>query len=306
MCLNEQYGIFIFLDFSELKLGSNMNINDIVTDEDVAFYQEHGYWIAPKILSDEQIELFREHHAKVVAGDYETGRPPHSRSIEPGAPIDAIVKIDNSYWSDASLAKLVLNPKIGAIAAKLAGTSGIRLWHDQLLHKPPQSDTDAGAVGWHQDWHYWQCAEPANMLTAWVALVDVHEQNGCMEVVPGSHTWGLQAASDFFEQDLETLQHKIEDLSGKPFETAPCVLRAGAMSFHHCLTIHGSRPNLSDSPRLSMVLHLQPEGTRYRQGTPAEAHANVRLLSGQDGDPFAGPYFPVLYREDRQGNPWEL
>jgi hypothetical protein len=53
-----------------------------------------------------------------------------------------------------------------------------------------------------------------------------------------------------------------------------------------------------------MVLHLQPEGTRYHQGTPAEAHANVRLLSGKDGEPFAGPYFPFLYREENQSNPW--
>lgn len=283
-----------------------MNLKELVTDSDVAFYQDKGYWIGPKVLSDEELAKIREHHQKVVAGEYETGREPHSRSIPPGAPIDKIVKIDNSHWSDAVLAKLVLNSTIGGIAARLAQKPGIRLWHDQLLHKPPQKDTDAGAVGWHQDWHYWQCAEPAEMLTAWVALIDVNEQNGCMEVVPESHKWGLQTGSDFFAQDLEALQRSLEESSGKPFETVPCVLPAGHVSFHHCLTIHGSRPNLSNGPRLSMVLHLQPEGTHYKRGTPAEPHANVRLLSGEDGDPFAGPYFPVLYREDRAGNPWDV
>lgn len=283
-----------------------INIKEVVTEEDVAFYQEQGYWIGPKILSDDDLALIREHHAKVVAGEYETGRAPHSRSIEIGAPIDSIVKIDNSYWSDSVLAKLVLNPIIGEMAAKLAGVSGIRLWHDQLLHKPPQTATKAGAVGWHQDWYYWQCAEPANMLTTWVALVDVDEQNGCVEFVPESHKLGLQEGSDFFAQDLEALQRDFEENTGKKFETVPAILPAGAVSFHHCLTIHGSRPNLSDSPRLSMVLHLQPDGTHYRQGTPAEAHNNVRLLSGQDGDPFAGPYFPVLYNENGHANPWDV
>ena len=219
-------------------------------------------------------------------------------------PIDQIVKIDNSYWSDAVIAKLALNPTIGAMATKLAGSDGTRIWHDQLLHKPPQADTDAGAVGWHQDWYYWQCAEPADMLTAWVALVDVNQENGCMEVLPGSHKWGLQEGNDFFEQDLETLQKKIEESTGKPFETVSCELPAGAVSFHHCLTIHGSRPNLSNAPRLSLVIHLQPDGTRYRSGTPADAHANVRLLSGEDGDVFAGPYFPYLYRNNGEANPW--
>lgn len=282
-----------------------MDIDEFVSEADIAFYREHGYWIAPKLVSDEDLARLREHHARVVAGDYETGRPPHSRSVEPGAAIDGIVKIDNSHWSDAVLAKLVLDPTIGAIAARLSGAAGVRLWHDQLLHKPPQRDTTAGAVGWHQDWFYWQCAEPADMLTAWVALVDVDERNGCMEVVPGSHHWGLLEASDFFEQDLASLQSSIEAVSGRPFETVSCVLPAGSVSFHHCLTIHGSRPNNSGQPRLSMVLHLQPEGTRYRAGTPAEAHANVRLLSGRDGDPFVGPYFPVLYREGERSNPWE-
>ena len=275
-----------------------IDLDGLVGADDIAFYQENGYWVAPKLLSDDDLNVLREHHAKVVAGEYETGRSPHSRSLEPGQPIDSIVKIDNSYWSDAALAKLALNPTIGAIAAKLAGVSGIRLWHDQLLHKPPQQDTNAGAVGWHQDWHYWQCAEPANMLTAWVALVDVDTRNGCMEVVPESHKWGLLGASDFFEQDLSALQSKIESISGKPFETVPLELPAGAVSFHHCLTIHGSRPNLSEAPRLSLVIHMQPDGTRYKKDTPAEAHNNVRLLSGQPGDPFAGPYFPIIYHDN--------
>ncbi len=283
-----------------------LNIQELITDSDVLFYQEHGYWLGPKLFSDSELENIRDHHQRVVAGDYETGRPPHSRSIQPGETIDKIVKIDNSHWSDSTLAKFVLNPTIGKLAAQLAGVSGIRLWHDQLLHKPPQTNTNAGAVGWHQDWHYWQCAEPANMLTAWVALVDVDTRNGCMEFVPDSHKWGLLPDSDFFAQDLDALQKSIEKHSGKPFETVPAILPAGSVSFHHCLTIHGSRPNLSDAPRLSMVLHLQPEGTSYKRGTPAEPHANVRLLSGEDGDPFAGPYFPVLYRNDSTANPWDV
>jgi ectoine hydroxylase-related dioxygenase (phytanoyl-CoA dioxygenase family) len=283
------------------------DIDDIVTDKDVAFYQENGYWVAPKILSDNELVALREHHARVVAGDYETGRPPHSRNTDPDEPLTRLVKIDNSYWSDSVLARLALHPTIGAIAARLARVAGIRLWHDQLLYKPPQEGDQAGAVGWHQDWHYWQCATPADMLTAWVALVDVDEDNGCMEVVPGSHQWGLLPESDFFEQDLEALQKSIEARTGRSFNTVPLKLPAGAMSFHHCLTIHGSRPNFSSGPRVSLVVHMMPDGTRYRQGTPAEAHANVRLLSGSDGDAFAGPYFPLIYHANhRRSNPWAV
>lgn len=275
------------------------------TEADVAFYRENGYWLAPRILSDEELEQLREHHARVVAGCYETSRSPWSHDPAPGQPIDRIVKIDNSHWADATMAKLALHPLIGAMACRLTGARAIRLWHDQLLLKPPDSGS-AGNVGWHQDYHYWQCTNPPELLTAWVALDDVTEENGCMQVVPGSHRWGLLPEGDFFTKDLDSLKQRIEKVAGRSFHTASCVLPAGALSFHHCLTIHGSGPNRSRRPRRSLVVHLMPEGTRYRAGTPGDGHMNVRLLCGKDGDYFAGPYFPVLYRQGTEENPWRV
>ncbi|MGQ9809409.1 MAG: phytanoyl-CoA dioxygenase family protein [Armatimonadota bacterium] len=266
------------------------------TEEDVRFYRENGYWLGPRILDDEALEALRDRHARVVAGDYATGRPPLSHTPPPGEPLDRIVKIDNAYWADPVVARLSTSPMLGAMAARLTGASGIRLWHDQLLLKPP--DTGAqGNVGWHQDYGYWQCAEPADMLTAWVALDDVTLENGCMQVVPGSHKWGLVPEGSFFVQDLESLQAEMERQSGRRFELAQCILPAGAVSFHHCLTIHGSGPNVSGRPRRSIVVHMMPDGTRYRAGTPNDNHSSVRLLSGRDGDPYAGPFFPLIYRE---------
>lgn len=274
------------------------------TEADVQFYKENGYWIAPKWLSGEELEQLREHHAQVIAGKYQTNRSPWYRSVEPGQPLDRIVKIDNSYWCDSVIARAVLHPIVGATAARLAGVQGIRLWHDQLLFKPP--DTGArGNVGWHQDYGYWQCTEPAELLTAWLALDDVNEENGCMQVVPGSHKWGLLPEGDFFEQDLEKLKARIEKVTGQPWRTVKCEMPAGAMSFHHCLTIHGSGPNLSQRPRRSWAIHLMPDGTRYRAGTASERHMNVQLLSGKDQDPFCGPYFPLLFREGERNALWE-
>ncbi|MCC6442829.1 MAG: phytanoyl-CoA dioxygenase family protein [Armatimonadetes bacterium] len=281
-------------------------ISDLLPDEeDIAFYRANGHWIAPMILSDGELEEAREHHARVIAGIYGTVRAPWNRNIEPGQPIDHIVKIDNSYWADTIMARLALNPVVGAMAARLAGAKAIRLWHDQLLYKPPKSG-EAGHVGWHQDFGYWQCADPPELLTAWIALDDVNEENGCMKVVPGSHKWGLVPEGNFFDPNLKGLEEKITASTGRSFETASCLLPAGSLSFHHCMTLHGSGPNLSAGPRRSLVVHLMPDGTRYRAGTPGEGHMNVRLLSGKDGDPFAGPYFPVLFREGMRSNPWEV
>lgn len=277
--------------------------NLLPDEKDVRFYKENGYWIGPKFLSDEELEAVRDRHARIVAGVYETGRSPWWREPAAGEPLKRVVKVDNSYWTDSVLAKLTLHPIIGAMAARLSESKCIRLWHDELLLKPPGIGA-VGNIGWHQDYQYWQCTDPPSLLTAWIALDDVDEENGCMQVVPESHKCGLLSDGNFHEHDLERLKHRFEERMGMPFVTHKCIMLAGSVSFHHCLTIHGSGINRSEHSRRSHVIHLQPEGVRYKPGTPSDTHMNVTLNGGLDGSPFIGPYFPVLYREGERANPW--
>jgi ectoine hydroxylase-related dioxygenase (phytanoyl-CoA dioxygenase family) len=83
-----------------------------------------------------------------------------------------------------------------------------------------------------------------------------------------------------------------------------CVLKAGCVSFHHSLTIHGSRENRSLRPRLSIAIHMIPDGTRF-SAKARSGHSSMTLCQPRDGEPFAGPYFPVIYREgDPLANVW--
>ncbi|MGH7453290.1 MAG: hypothetical protein ACRENG_18215, partial [bacterium] len=97
-----------------------MNAFDLPAAGDIAFYKENGYWLSPKLFSDEELREFREHHRKVVAGEYETKRPPLSRDPQPGD-TSKLVQVNNAYWTDATMARLVLDVRIGKIAARLAG-----------------------------------------------------------------------------------------------------------------------------------------------------------------------------------------
>lgn len=280
-----------------------MNTLDLPITGDMDFYKEQGYWLSPKLFSDEELEEFRQHHAKVVAGDYETQRPPLSRDPEPGD-TSKLVQVNNAYWTDATLARLVLDLRIGRIAARLAGVKGVRLWHDQLLYKSPQSGV-AGNIGWHQDHGYWQCIDRNEALTAWVALEDVNEENGCMEYVPGSHSWGLLEEDHFYQQDIETQIGRIKQKTGRSFRTVPAVLPAGCVSFHHSFIIHGSRANTSTQPRISIAIHMIPDGTRYRAGSLSEDHSSNTLRQPKNGDFYAGPYFPLIFREgEPNANVW--
>ena len=72
-----------------------------------------------------------------------------------------LIQINNAYWADAILGRMVTDVRVGSIAARLAGVTGVRLWHDQLLYKPdghqaslgPRSNgADAdGEITFHQD-----------------------------------------------------------------------------------------------------------------------------------------------------------
>jgi len=271
------------------------------SETDVEFFQKNGYWLAGKVVDDERLDRLREAMDKVYAGEFETGREPWMGGWKPTSDPLQIRKADNVHWSNDTLRALATDPTIGAMAARLLHTPEIRLWHDQLLYKPGQGKDAkrSGNVGWHQDTQYWRCTIP-NLITAWIAFDDVTLDNGCMQVVPGSHQWGLMEPGDFFNTDLETLATEIEKKTGKPFRTAPCTLKAGEVSFHHSLTLHGSGPNLTDKPRRSLVAHLMPADACYISGTPNDNHMNAILLlerGGRHGDLFKGDLWPVLYSE---------
>lgn len=222
--------------------------------DDCRFFAEQGYWIAPVIFDASEVERFRDAMDRVRAGTHLSGRRP---TLDLPMPPDesALRKIDNAWWSDPDLADLATDPRIGAIAARLLGVDAVRLWQDQLLHKPPSGEA-ATRIGWHQDWDSWRTvASIDRFVTAWVALDDVDAGNGAMQVLPGSHRWGhLQGGSDFLGTDLDA---QLERLSAD-HDVQPTLLemRAGQVSFHDVLTFHGSGSNTSDRVRRSLAVHL--------------------------------------------------
>src|SRR5579864_1650769 len=85
-----------------------------------------------------------------------------------------------NLWEDwPSVRALTFHPAIAGMAARLIGARRLRLWHDQALYKEPGGrETDA-----HQDHPYWPINEDRT-LTAWIPLMDITEELGCMGYVP--------------------------------------------------------------------------------------------------------------------------
>ncbi|MBB6674669.1 phytanoyl-CoA dioxygenase family protein [Cohnella nanjingensis] len=267
-----------------------------ITNEDKATFERDGYWISPKLFDDARIERLRRAHERIWSGDYDgdgVTMNPFRLASDP----DALRKLDNGWWVNDEIRAAVTDPFIGELSADLLGVDEIRLWHDQVIYKPGVSDkpTGAGNVGWHQDYGYWQCSDQPDMVTVWIALQDTDLANGGMMTILGSHRWGLVPDSDaFFDPNMEALKDRFAD--GREWTEEPCILKAGQASFHHGLTFHGSGPNRTAEPRLSVVAHLMPGGTAYRAGV--QRHDNIRLLGPRPraGQLFENDYFPTLFK----------
>ena len=268
-----------------------------LSDSDLDTYHEAGYWVSPPLLSADRVAQLREAHDRIWAGDFDgDGFPQYENSVRKTYDPHKLRKIDNGWWINDAVRDLVTDGMLGRIAAKLLGCERVRLWHDQVIYKPPTGDAgQVGNVGWHQDYGFWHASDDPNMLTIWIALQDTDLENGGMRSIAGSHRWGLIKDSDtFFDQDLDRLHARFSALG--EWRDEPCIIPSGAASFHNALTFHGSGPNQTDQPRLSIVAHVMPDGTGY--SAAERFHPNVHLLGPrpQRGQKFDNEYFPLMDR----------
>ncbi len=271
------------------------------TDEEVQEYRRTGYYVSRQIIPAEVLDAAEEGMERFYAGDVDApfpGRTAYDHYDWTPEHGPGLRKNDYTSLMVTQLAGLVRLPVLAAVAARLSGADGIRLWHDQLLWKPPGVADGTANVGWHTDRQYWQSCTSTRMLTAWVPFHDCDAQMGGMTLIEGSHRWD-QPKLDFFDGDMDALEQRFAAGDG-PVVKYSAVLPRGAASFHHCGVVHGSGPNRSDRPRRSMAIHLQPADNRHRPRGDDGAqtyHRNDELVRQVDGVPdYTDPRIcPLLY-----------
>jgi ectoine hydroxylase-related dioxygenase (phytanoyl-CoA dioxygenase family) len=196
-------------------------------------------------------------------------------------------QIVNIWMASSPFRRLLDHPKILADIAQLTEARELRVWHDQIQYKPA---AQGGVNSWHQDAPAWPVLRPMTQVTAWVALDDVDESNGCMSMVPGSHGWG---DSSEFLHHLPSFDAMPTSFEGHQVRVLTRPVRKGEVHYHHALTWHGSHENRSGRPRRAIAVHYMPDGTRF---IAAGEHPIKRLIEVADGDAIEGTWFPVCYR----------
>ena len=109
-----------------------------------------------------------------------------------------------------------------------------------------------GFVSWHQDAKYIGF-EPYNWVTAWLAITDANEENGCMRMWSGSHKEKIKDHKDTYDEN--NLLTRGQTVQNVPIEkTTPNILKAGQLSLHHPMIVHGSGSNKSNQRRIGFVI----------------------------------------------------
>ena len=226
----------------------------MLTQDQQRFYDENGYVVVSGLFSADEVAALREHYMTLR----ENGSYPGDMVSDTKATNDPLQKyprmVHMHRWDETSL-RFVLDRRLNACLTTLLGAEPLAV-QTMIYFKPP----GARGQALHQDNLYLR-AQPGTCMASWLALDDCDEENGCMQMVKGSHTWPLLCPTKAdVTQSFTNVSTPIPD-DVKP---EPAVMKAGDVLFFNGSVVHGSFPNRSS--------------TRFRRsliGHYVEGHTNV-------------------------------
>lgn len=185
-----------------------------------------------------------------------------------------------SFLEDVELKKKINSGVESIFENKVAATfSDIKKLGASFLTKPLG---EQGAMPVHQDWTIVDETKYCS-ATIWVALEDVTEENGALQVLPGSHRFSDTLRAPTLETDYAHLQNYF-----LPRMTTIRMKAGEAIVFNHAL-FHSSFPNHSKQPRLAVTYGL----------IPAEAQLSLYIKSANGkAEQFLMPDDMFLYYHD--------
>ena len=258
--------------------------------EQKAFFEEEGYLVVENLLSPEEIaacqaEIQRVHKLAVeleLKGEKVTAsmskdyfqREPHTKDASQADGLPVLRKAESTRDYSDVFRRLAAHPKLIEVVQHLIGPD-LLLFRSTLMFKPA---FHGSAHGFHQDSAYWPM-RPLTLVTVSIALNDATPENGCFQVIPKSHKWGLQPKTRIARGQDESLMHEEVDLSGH----IRVPLSAGSTLFFHSLLFHGSGPNRSPNPRNTALYAYFPPSVHYSPRGDAPREQTFPVVAGLGG-----------------------
>jgi phytanoyl-CoA hydroxylase len=252
-----------------------------LNDEQVAAYRRHGYVVVRNLIGQTLVAACVDAIAGLADGRiprksteiaFEPGVDP--TKLRPEEREDHIRKFAWYVEDSPALYAAAMSQRLHLALDRIVGEGRV-LFQDMALIKPPKI---GGAKRWHQDASYFRVSDPNLIVGVWIALDPATKDNGCMEVIPGSHLGGPAIhlpEVDVNECNIRPDQLRLADRT--PIELAP-----GDALIFHALLHHYTAPNRSEHRRRAIQFHYHQKGMDW---TSLESH--TRAFHDESGE-YAG------------------
>lgn len=244
-----------------------------VTDEQLMNYRRDGFFIARHLLKSREIDLL----SKIAHADHQMKGASSGRADGEGGVVT--LTVENELPTDSIYGAIVRSKRIVRTMEKLLGGE-VYHYHHKMIQKDPLV---GGAWTWHQDYGYWYnngCLYPL-LASCLVAVDRATQENGCLQVLKGSHLIGRIDHGPVGDQtgaDLERVK-----IAEERHEKVYCELEAGDAVFFHCNLLHRSDQNKSSHPRWAFIAcYNAAVNDPYKEGrhpryTPLEKWKDDRI-----------------------------
>ncbi len=249
-----------------------------ISDEQWQQYERDGFLKLGRVLSDEDLAALQTRIDDIMLGradvDYERmlmqldssdGQYENAGTQSKGhkgATLD-YRKIQDLEF-DPLFLEYMQRPIFQEICDRIYGEdTPIAAFRAMFMNKPAHRGT---LLPWHQD--RWTNLDRDPLITLWTALDPATKANGCVEIIPGSHKFGLINPShpSAFLTEEQAREHESKS------ETVFCELEAGEAMLLHNWLLHRSDTNTTDIARRAFSVCYMDARTQANNG---EAYSTI-------------------------------
>ncbi|XP_069083626.1 phytanoyl-CoA dioxygenase, peroxisomal-like [Pleurodeles waltl] len=253
--------------------------NNLLSPDQRLFYEENGFLVIKNLVSDRDIEEFRNEFERICRKEVSVPGLQIMRDIAIAksefVPDQKTITKVQDFQNDEELFRYCSLPQILKYVQCFTGPNTMAM-HAMLINKPPDPGKKSSRHPMHQDLHYFPFRPADQIVCAWTAMERIDHSNGCLVVLPGTHKESLKE-HDYpdWEGGVNKMYHGVRDYD-KSLPGFPLVMEKGDTVLFHPLLIHGSGMNRTTGFRkvwsllcASRVLlkRSRSSGTHSRCGT---------------------------------------
>src|SRR5690606_30287444 len=205
-----------------------------LTQSQYDHYWTKGWLVIDGIIDPARAEAMAQ-LATTLATQYAMARLDSSVHVDRSADGKSVAprKLDSPFEKDCEFGRMIFQSPLPQLIHDLLGVQPV-FCEDQIFMKPPHHGSPKA---YHQDNDYFKCTPDDHVITAWIAMDDVDESNGCLRYIDGSHKEGILPS--------KPVPGRTHDLTPDPLlidlsRESLAIVGKGGVVFHHGNTLHCS------------------------------------------------------------------